>query len=526
MNDLLDNDAQEPLIASVRGLSLIWLVPLLAALIGGWIAWKSWSEQGPTLTITFEDGQGLEEGKTKVRYRNLEMGTITRLHLDDDRRRVIATAELKDGAEDLLSKATRFWVVRPRIGISQVSGLDTLLSGAYVEMDVGTSKADGTRRFTGLETPPTVSVNTAGRHFRLFSDRRGSITQGSLVLFRSIPTGIVTDVKLATKERRVEFDIFVRAPFDKLVTKNTVFWDAGGLSVNLDADGLKVNVDSLESLVAGGIAFGLQKGVEDGDPAAANSLYFLHESEKKAEHKRSTDTQRYRVFFTDSLRGLNIGAPVEFRGIRIGEVLDIDLEYNPDNLEIRTPVLVEIELDRIEVIGKQLDPSTPRKTILSRLIEKGLRATVKSGNLMTGAQYVDLVVLPDAPLVAGSPEHTKGYPMIPSISSGLNLWEQRVNKLFTRLDTLPIEEIGGNLNKSLAQLHLTITELNKILKPIDKRAGINTQAQLMTTMKEFGEAARAIRDLARLLENNPQSLLLGKPASGKRKTPTPTPTLH
>ncbi|QFY90709.1 MCE family protein [Magnetovirga frankeli] len=536
MNDLHEL-AASPLQTKQRGPSLIWLVPLLALLIGAWIAWQDWSQRGPEIEILFQDVKGLEEGKSKIRYRSLEVGLITALELTDDLRQVRVRAQLKKGAERYLSSDSRFWVVRPRVALGQVSGLETLLSGSFIEMDAGNGQADDQRAFVGLEQPPAVSIHEPGQVFGLYADRRGSVSIGSGVFYRNIQVGLVKDLSLRPEKQRVEFEIFLRQPFDRLVTENTVFWNAGGFNLSLGAEGVELAIESLESLVSGGIAFGLPKGVEAGAPVADGALFELYASETLAARQRNRESTRYVLYFTDSVRGLAVGAPVEFSGIRLGEVLSIGAEYDSDSLEIRIPVTIEIERGRFRPTGGNPEQSADERLVLQALVERGLRASLKSGNLLTGSQFVDLVFMPESDQQAAPAGVEPPHPVIPTVSTGFNLLQQRITSLVARLDQLPIERIGANLDKSMLELNTSLVSLNAVLKPFGERSAPMAQAlertlertskvmasadktlnpnsqlqtQLLKALEEFSAASKAIRDLSRFIERNPQALLLGK----------------
>ncbi len=533
-----DDIDETPLNSRQKGPSIIWLVPLLALLIGAWIAWQDWNDRGPQIRIAFQDVKGLEEGKSKIRYRSLDIGVITSMELADDLRQVIVTAQLKKGATRYLSQDSTFWVVRPRVGLGSVSGLETLLSGGFVEMDIGGGDADGQREFVGLESPPAVSIHEPGRIVHLYADKRGSVSIGSPVFYRNIDVGIVKDVRLEMEKQRVDFEIFVRDPFHKLVTRNTVFWNAGGFNVTLGADGVELAMESLESLISGGIAFGLPRGVEAGQPVASSFRFELYPSESQAAKQRNNESTRYVLYFEDSVRGLSVGAPVEFSGIRLGEVLSIGAEYDTNTLDIRIPVTIEIERNRFRPTGPEPEKKPDDALVLRTLVDRGLRASLKSANLLTGSQFVDLVFMPEEKKVVPPEGMEPPLPVIPTVSTGFNLLQQRITSLVARLDQLPIERIGANLDSSLEELNKSMIKLNAVLKPFGERAepisqllektlsrtsramasadktlnpNSQLQTQMLRTLEEFSAASKAIRDLARFLERNPQSLLLGKP---------------
>jgi paraquat-inducible protein B len=535
MTEDLAEHSEEPMTTARKGIALVWLIPLLAALIGAWMVWKDWSDRGPLVHIEFKDVEGLEAGKSKIRYRSLEMGTITAFHLAPDQQSVIVTAELNKEAESFLSKNTRFWVVKPQVGLGRITGLETLLSGSYIGMDFNAGESDDTRDFLGLESQPPVSVDTPGSTYRLFAERQGAVSIGSPVTYRNIQAGFVTAVELDRENRQVAFSIFVHEPYDQLVTSNSVFWNVGGFNLELGSDGLHFDMESLDALVRGGIAFGLPKGVGPKEAASVNQRFYLFDSEKEARKRASRNVKTYMVYFTDPVPGLKVGAPVELYGFEVGEVIHIDLEFNPNTLEFNIPVVIKVDRDAIRLVG---EPVQSEHDIIHALVAKGLRARLKSGSLLTGAQVVELTILPEEelkplPQIA----HASPLPVIPSIPSSLTELEHRVNQLFTRLEKLPIDSIAANLDASLKELKVAVTSLNQVLEPFGKRSeaisssvdsalkrldhamrGVSktvapqsaTQLQLRQTLADLSASAKAIRDLARFLERNPQSLLLGK----------------
>ncbi len=526
-----------PMMARRRDFALVWLVPLLAALIGGWMVWKDWSDRGPVVQIQFKDVEGLEAGKSRIRYRSLEMGTVKSFRLAPDHKGIIVTAELNKEAENFLSKNVRFWVVKPHVGLGQVTGLETLLSGSYIGMDFNAGERDDTREFKGLDAQPPVSVDAPGRTFRLFAERQGSVSIGSPVTYRNIPAGFVTAVELDQKTRQVAFSIFVHKPYDQLVTSNTVFWNVAGFDVEFGSDGFRFGMESLDALVQGGVAFGLPKGVGPKEPAPGGHRFFLFGSEKEARKRTSSNVKTYLINFTDPVAGLKVGAPVELYGFEVGEVIHIDLEFDPETLEFNIPVVIKVDRGAIRLVGDFPKLTRPDHDLIDALVAKGLRARLKSGSLLTGAQVIELTILPKDQLPPIPPMARSPLPVIPSVPSSLTQLEHRLNQLFIRLDKLPLDSIANNLDGSLKEMKDTLVNLNQVLEPLGKRSetisssvesavrrldqamrGVSqtvapqsaTQLQLQQTLTDLSAAAKAIRDLARLLERKPQSLLLGK----------------
>src|SRR5262244_4524158 len=320
---------------------LIWIVPIVAVLVGGWLAVRAILERGPVITITFKTAEGLEAGKTKIKYKDVEIGLVKTVTLSTDRKGVVATAELSKQVESFLVEDTRFFVVRPRVTAGGVSGLSTLLSGGYIGIDIGKSKT--TRRdFVGLEVAPMVTSDTPGRRFLLRANELGSIDAGTLIYFRKVTVGQVITDQLDKDGKGVTFTIFVNAPYDQYVTPNTRFWNASGVDVSVDATGLQLHTESLVSILVGGIAFQADPDAPPESPADANTAFTLFSDRTQAFKRPDTVVDTYLLVFDGSVRGLSPGAPLDFRGVTVGEVVRIGVSVDPDTLTFTMPVLVKV----------------------------------------------------------------------------------------------------------------------------------------------------------------------------------------
>ena len=559
-------------------ISIVWFVPLVALLIGGWLVYKTVSEKGPTISISFKSAEGLEAGKTKIKYKNVELGQVTEIRLTPDLSRVLVTAELVKESEEFLSANTRFWIVRARVAAGQVSGLGTLFSGAFIGLDPGKPGLPATH-FEGLEIPPVVTTDLPGRHFRLHASRLGSVDIGAPVYYRQIKVGQVVGIILKEDGKAVDVNVFVNAPFDKYVFKNTRFWNASGLDIAVNASGIRVNTESLVTIMVGGIAFETPANLEPGNPAEPDAVFRLYESREKIFEKTYAKKSRWLLQFGGSVRGLTVGSPVEFRGIRIGQVLDINLEYVSAEKAFKIPVLIEIEPERIKVLGER-DLSDEKK-MNNYLVEEGLRAQLKTGSLITGQLYVELDFHPEAEPAQIIWEGR--YPQMPTVPTSMDEITTSLTQLLKKLEKLPIEQIGNDLRDTIqgakrlvnsAELQESIVALNQTLNQVQQftatltkviapelrsaMANLNTtlkytsklaqnfdrtvvpeldvtlkEAQstlnaikgavskdsplyyeLMRVFKELSGAARSIRVMADYLERNPDALIYGK---GKRR---------
>jgi paraquat-inducible protein B len=528
--------------------SVVWLIPLTAAIIGIWLAYKALSERGPIITIAFDSADGLEAGTTKIKYKDVDVGLVQELRLSDDLSQVLVIAQLDKGMEGHVTNETRFWVVRARVGAGQVSGLGTLFSGPYIGMDPGMA-GESARRFQGLEKPPMVTTDEPGRHFVLQADTLGSLDVGSPVYFRQIRVGQVVAHQLQENGRAVLIRVFVHAPYHRWVRKNTRFWNASGLDVSLDAEGVQVNTESLTSLLIGGVGFDTPPDLGKGGVAEKGDQFFLYENHEAIYEKSYAEKEYYLLYFAGSVRGLTVGAPVEFRGIKVGEVADIKLEFDAPELDFRVPVLIEIEPERIEVVGG--DRQTLPENGIDLLVDKGLRAQLRSGNLFTGQLYVDFDFYPEAPQAQVAQQGK--YQVVPTIPTPLDEITGSLTNLLARIEALPIEQIGhdlsdavqgaqqlitsdelGNaidvLNETLQQTQTLVANLNATATPAiratlaqvqETLSAADTllqddaplQLDLRRVLRELSEAARSIRTLADYLERHPEALIRGKGVS-------------
>ena len=523
----------EPVIRTRRHLPTVWLIPLVATLIGVWLAFSAFVNKGPTLTITFQNADGLEAGRTKIKCKNVEVGMIKALRLSHDRSRVEATAELTREASELVSVNSRFWIVRARVSTSGVSGLGTLLSGAYVSMDPGEPGA-ATRQFKGLENPPTLVTHESGQLFTLRAEKLGSMSIGSPVYFRQIPVGDVAGFDLEPGGKSVSIQVFIREPYDKLVHKDTRFWNVGGVDVSLDANGIRMSSDSLIDLLLGGVAFENPVSLEAMEPVPNHQVFTLYPSHDRIYEKTYQDRNYYVLDFNESVRGLVRGAPVEFRGIKVGQVEDLKLEFQREKLEVHVPVLIAIEPERLSVLGG--GKLTSMDDVVEKLTARGLRAQLKVGSLLTSSLFVDLDFYPQAPSRTVA-LHGK-YREIPTVPTTMGALVSNLTGFLDRLQKLPLEEIGNELKASIPELRDSLRQATALLNRLDKetapqaeatlaqaratlaslektlRADSPVQQDTRRALDEFAKASRALRDLADTLERNPESLVWGK---GKEK---------
>jgi paraquat-inducible protein B len=557
-----------PRVKRRSGPSLVWLVPLITALVGGWLIIKTLSEKGPEITITFRTAEGIEAGKTKIKYKDIEIGVVGSVHFGKDFSYVIVTARMEKGAESLLRRDTRIWVVTPRLGLRGATGLSTLLSGAYIEIEPGQGSPQ--RHFAGLDVPPVVRADVPGKKITLLSMKLGSIDTGSPIYYQGILAGEVLGWELASDRKSIFVHAFVKAPYDRLVRSNTRFWNVSGMEVSLGAEGLNVRMESVESLLYGGIAFETPDTLEKARENVEGLVFTLSDSYKSIHEQAFTRKITFVLFFEGSVRGLQAGAPVEFRGIKVGAVKDVRLEFNSHDASFRIPILIELEPERIiDINGTEV--SSPQE-IWKTLVDRGLRAQLQTGSLLTGQLFVSLDMRPDTPvrLVNGGGPH----PELPTIPASLEQMTASLQTILAKIEKLNVEKLGTELletmegakrfakgagdlitkpelQKTVHDLQQSMGSLKGILRNLDQRAepiaanlenalaaGHQALEKLGTTLgvvndvlkpdsplqyrmlelgEELTETARSIRILVDLLERNPNSLIFGKGAPGEKK---------
>ncbi|SDY17599.1 intermembrane transport protein PqiB [Nitrosomonas sp. Nm33] len=534
LNEKQTSDLPVARVETRSGISIVWLIPLVALLVGAWLAYKAWSETGPTITINFKTAEGLEAGKTKIKYKNVEIGQIRSIELSDDLSHVIVTAELVRNAKHYVTQSTRFWVVRARIAAGEVSGLSTLLSGAYIGIDPG-KEGDSARHFVGLETPPVLTDDTPGSHFFLRADNLGSLDVGSPVYYRMIKVGQVIGYRFAEDGQSVEIDVFIHSPHDKQVNSNTRFWNASGLEISLDANGIQINTESLVTVMMGGIAFETPRKLSQVEPVAKDREFVLFKNREATILENPTLKIEYVLHFSGSVRGLSLGAPVEFRGIPVGEVIDIDMEFNAESNEIMIPVTIEFIPESIIFKGvpNQIEfIRSHHKTVMNDFVKRGMRAQLKTGNYMTGQLFIDLDFIPDAPIASINWEKTP--PVFPTTPTPFEEISTTLTSLIKKLKNLPLEKIGSQLQDTVITLTstmqkteqlvhalntsvtpaitATLDETQKMLSTVEQtiQSDSSTQRDLQDVFDELSKALRSIRIMADYLERHPEALIHGK----------------
>ena len=550
-----------------RQISLVWIIPIVAIVIGLYLVVHALRTNGPTIEIQFKTAEGLEAGKTKIKYKNVDIGTVQTIRLGPEKKGVVVTAQMTRNATDLLVEDTRFWIVKPRIAGGQISGLTTLLSGSYIGLDIGKS-TESQREFVGLDTQPSVTTDEPGREFLLHAADSGSLDIGSPVFFRRFQVGEVTAVSLDADGKGVTARVFIRSPNEKYVTQNTRFWQASGVDVSIDGSGVKISTQSL--------AVGRRRRhrVPDADERAGrahwpvnDAAFPLFDDERLAMKRLDAQLEKYIAYFNDSIRGLAVGAQVEFRGFVVGEVRSIEMEFDRQTRSFRFPVefalfrdVLPARIARAEKNGTPIDADE----LYDRAIHKrGLRAQLRTGNLLTGTKYLAIDFMKDAaPIPDGPSKDAAGNRIIPTVPGSFDELQETLSSIAKKIDKIPFEQLGNEARRTLQQLQVSMKEVDKLLKNVNENVApevtatldevkktmknandalLSTdspvQQDLRGTLLELNRAAASIKLLTDYLQRHPESLMRGKapdvsfgdipstPAGGTASpTPTPRPT--
>ncbi|AVI63611.1 intermembrane transport protein PqiB [Halomonas sp. GFAJ-1] len=531
-----ENDLHRAKSSPQTRLSPIWIVPIVAVIIGMWLVYDNYTSRGTLVTLNMENAEGIEAGSTLIRSRNVEIGRVQSVQLSDDLSHAVLTARIQPEAETMLREDSRFWVVKPRIGREGISGLGTVLSGAYIQLEPGRSE-EPRREFQVSDVPPVAPAGQAGLHISLVSQLGNSLRVGDPVSFQGYTVGRVEDTRFEPETRTMHHHVFIEDPYAQLVTDSTRFWTSSGVDFRLDADGVRVNVESLEALLGGGVTFGVPEDLPMGRPVEANASFSLYADEDSAREGTFNRYLEYVLLVEDTVRGLSKGAPVEFRGVRLGTVAAVPWNFTapqPDSrAQFSIPVLIRIEPQRLGIENEDIDLEMWEERF-QRMFGMGLRASLKNGNLLTGALFVDLNFqrdLADQYLAESFSERT----VFPTVAGGFAQIQAQVTNLLDKLNGLEVEPLLAGLDRNLQASESVLNEvrevsaaMNQLLNDPDTQAlGGNLNAtldelrstlqgvspsspayqELTTAIQRLDRLMRDLQPLTRTLNENPRALL-------------------
>ena len=499
-----DEDVQEAVWREEpKSISVVWIVPIVAIIIGAWLIYQSFNERGPKIKIVFQSAEGVEAEKTVIKYKDIEVGKVTDVTFGKELQTVIVTAELKKNMKPFLSENSRFWVMRARLGLNNVEGLDTLLSGVYIVIDPkkGNKKV---KEFKGLEEIPILTSKEKGTSFILKADSIGSIDVGSPIYYKKLKAGSVVSYKLEPDGQSVAIEIFIHNKFEKLITDKTRFWNASGISASIGTNGVDIQTESLTSILVGGLSFDTPKTGIPGKTVKDKHTFKLYANYKDAQSIHYSRELLFWVYFDHTIRGLSVGAPVEFRGVKVGEVVNFSLIEHTDSVKFTIPILIKIEPERFKITGSNTQKgNNVDSDTLKRLVGKGLRAQLQSGSLLTGELFIDLNLHSDVPPATLKKEN--GYYVLPSIPATMESLKSDVKSLLANLSSIPFKDIGTELNTTIAEirkeLSLTLKDIRLKTLPSVNDTFASTKTLMRSTNKFVKEGNRPMRDLSRLLKS-------------------------
>lgn len=538
--------AATPEVRRAQRWNIVWVVPLVALLLGGWLLYRNFAAQGPVARVRFDTADGIYAGKTEVRCRSVRVGIVKNVKLADDLKSVLTYLEFHPDYDALLRSGTRFWVVKPRLSATEFSGVGTIITGAYIELDPGPPDAKRHSLFKGRETPPATNRSVPGRRLLLTAEQAGSLSVGAPIYFRGFEVGRIEGRQLAEDGLRVTYNAFISEEYSRHVTENTRFWSTSGIDISAGADGFKVRTPSFQAMVSGGVSFGVSAGEEPGKPATDGASFTLFRDEDAARQSTFNPTLKFLLLFDQSVRGLSEKAPVEFRGITIGRVAAISFDLVPGPSDPRIPVLIELDptLVRPETA---VEMTKPDSVFFSEEVGKGLRAALKTGSFITGAMFVDLDYYPEADpaRLEKSGDHTT----FPTVSSGFAQLEAKLTAILDKVQAMPIEETMADIAAAAAEAKTTIAESRATLKeieataaaarktlenpefrglPADLRKSLDelqksvasvgpesaVQGDLLRTLDELRASLRSLKSVTNTIDEKPNSLLFGRDSSG------------
>ncbi|NWO02367.1 MAG: intermembrane transport protein PqiB [Idiomarinaceae bacterium] len=518
------------------GISPVWIVPLLALAVALWMVWQDTRGTGPTITVAVGDAEGIEAGKTQVKVRNVDVGQVTEVRLSEDFSSAVIEVAMNEGTERMLNPETRIWVVKPRIGRQGISGLGTLLSGAYIRLQPGDSKEQQSH-FKALEQPPVTSQETPGRRLNLTSEGQTSVTVGDSVQYQGFTVGQVEQSEFQVNERQTRYQIFVKAPYDELITENTRFWLQRGVSIQWNSQGLDLALGSIESLLGASVTFGVPEGQPRGDKLTSEQEFELFESLEEAKQQGYIHGIDYVVLLDESVAGLEKGAPVQFKGVRVGTVREVPLRWFPENGDEaplkRIPILIRFEPERLRGLVADTDIENWEKR-LPELFKQGLRANIRASNLLTNTLFVDVRFYPNADEESVDDKFA-GYPVMPAMASDFARLEEKLTALMDKFNQLPLEQGLNDFSAAMSSVDSTAKKLDSVseslaaiveqpqMKQLPQllqqnliqlkeltgsfNEGSPTRQQLNQTLTEIEQLSRELKPVIELLQEQPNSLI-------------------
>ena len=483
---------------------LVWIIPALALLTGAWLLFQHIRNTGPEITLYLNDADGIEINSTAIKVLNVTVGKVTAITISPDEKGVQIKAKMSADVKDMLRKDTQFWIVKPRIDQSGVTGLNTLVSGSYIAFTPGHSK-ERTYSFKVLDLPPVSAISQNGIRLNLKGHSDKLLTAGSPLLYGDMSAGQIEKAYFDPKDGSVHYQIFVNSPYDSLINDKVKFWLQTGLQIKASGGGVHIDSAPLPALLSGAIAF---KTTNDGSgiPVMNNSQLPLYNSEQELDNLPTKRALYYVIFFKQSIRGLNVGAPVEFQGLNIGSVADVPYFAHNDSHQLLEhgwiPVRIRIEPDRMEINASVQDDKIWQQKIQQALY-KGLSASLEKDSLLTGNQFIRLTAAQTNASVIRPTDVYQGYTVIGSNNSGLDMLQNQLSALLTKLNKLPVERTLHQLDSTMSQLKTTFASADRLLAQNQTQ---QIPTQLNATLRELRNTLQGVSSTSPLYGDIQQTL--------------------
>ncbi len=540
MNEVPANaaPAQEPSARRRRQwFSWVWVVPLIALAIVVWLGVRALAERGPLITISFSDAEGLQAGDTRIRHKDVDLGTVEAIYLNPEMSRVFVRARMRRSVTSRLTDNARFWIVRPRVGIGGISGLSTLVSGAYIEMYPGAGAGHEQRQFVGLDDPPALTPDTPGRAFTLHAQDLGSLSAGSPVSYHGVAVGEIEGFRFDPGGGQIEVYAFVHSPYDRYVTAQTRFWNSGGIDVAVGLQGLRFRASSWQQLISGGVSFDTPGSASHEPESAANTAFRLYDNQYASEQDPRGATLTYRVRFAGGAGAVGIGTSVLLEGAEIGTVTESHLLYDDVSDALESRVTIAIDPRRVQIVpvpaASGADPAAALGARIARLVAHGLRARLITANFLIGSKVVALERVSGAP-----PAHIAQIDGIAELpSAGTTDVAALLDSAQRILHHIDAATAGPELAHAIRSLDQVLGHMDDLTQAVEPQvvplmtslreaadaaqrtlraahgllgAGTASDLDLPRLIRELTESARSLRDLADYLERHPESLIRGR----------------
>lgn len=483
----------------------IWIVPFIALIIAGWLAYQYFSELGPEIRIVFPENEGLNAGQSQIKYRNVSIGTVKKIVLQNKGEGVTVIARIDKSAKRYLNENAKFWIVKPQVGVSGVSGLDTLISGTYINMysEKGEQFKD---MFYGLKE--AYRLTDDGVYYLLTSPMGYNIKKGTPIQMKNLEVGQVEYVNIALDGQKIDFIVFIKKEYVSYVHTDSKFWVQSAVDVSFENGRIDVNVAPLSNLVQGGIEFS-SRGEDASDAVPDKYVFHLYKNGSVAQGmqvgKGGNYVKSFEIMTEDHIAKLNVDALVKYEGYDVGRVRDITLSYKKDTHKILGKVLVDIDTSSFASEDENVTTCT---TNFYDAISQGLSAKFTPSDPFTGTLFVDLIFDNNATVESLTQGVT--YARLPSIKNDEGSVMDEVNKILQKLNKLPLEKLLASINQvvdeSAEPIHHVLVDLKKTVKNLNAMTGTKAfkamPNELNQTLKELTKTLKTTKKVVKGYDNN------------------------